>query len=185
MSTVDPAAGAQRGGGMSLEEEFDDAYLINDSPLFRRWQTSVEFHEQLRDDRRGQLWEPAGQVTTVPADEPRASSVLVGEDAPAVDFLLEDPAGAVEGALHVGRGHRRLDDRDGGGRPASGQLRPCCLPVSGLRSATSLIMIKRGTTTGGQTPRIEYRSRGTLTSRRRRSGRLRRCGARRCAGWWR
>jgi hypothetical protein len=49
MSAVDPAAGAQRGGGMSLEEEFDDAYLINDSPLFRRWQTSVEFHEQLRD----------------------------------------------------------------------------------------------------------------------------------------
>jgi hypothetical protein len=33
---------------MSLEEGFDNAYLLNDSPLFRRWKTSVEFHEQLR-----------------------------------------------------------------------------------------------------------------------------------------
>jgi len=59
---------------------------------------------------------PATAVaSSVAADEPRAGGVFVGEHAPAVDFLLEDPAGAVEGALYFGRGHRRLDERQGSG----------------------------------------------------------------------
>jgi hypothetical protein len=59
--------------------------------------------------RGGQLREAAGQVPTVPADESDAGGVLVGEDAPAIDLLLVNPARSVEGAFHFGRGHRRLD----------------------------------------------------------------------------
>jgi hypothetical protein len=66
-----------------------------------------------RGHRGGQLREAEGQITPVAADEPHASGILVRQHPPAVDFLLEDPARAVEGALHFGRGHRRLDAGEG------------------------------------------------------------------------
>jgi hypothetical protein len=62
-----------------------------------------------RGHRGGQLREATSQVATVPTHQAHTVRVLVGEHAPAVDFLLVDPAVVVDGALHFGRGHRRLD----------------------------------------------------------------------------
>jgi hypothetical protein len=84
-----------------------------------------------RGHRGGELREPAGQITPVPADEPHAGGVLVGEDASAVDLLLVDPARPVEGLADLGGGHRGPDVGEAGHGPRS-------LPVSASLRALAL-----------------------------------------------
>ena len=59
-------------------------------------------------DRRGDVAEPARVVDAVAAEQAYAGAILIRENPPAVDLLLIDPAGTVEG-LGDERGlHRRV-----------------------------------------------------------------------------
>jgi len=71
-------------------------------------------------------------VAAVPADEAHARAVFVREDAPAVDFLLVDPAVAVERLADERRGHRSVIGQHDGYSIGSGAV-----GVSGLRAVDS------------------------------------------------
>jgi hypothetical protein len=59
-----------------------------------------------RADGLGQLGEAGGQILGVPAHQPDAIAVLVGEHAVAVDRFLVEPPLVVEGLRHQGGVHR-------------------------------------------------------------------------------
>jgi hypothetical protein len=68
-------------------------------------------HERSRGQLRGgrrDVGEAPGVLHTVPADEADAVAFLVRDDAPPVDLLLVDPAGAVERLADACGAHRRV-----------------------------------------------------------------------------
>jgi len=68
-----------------------------------------------------------GVIDSGAAQQPNPIAILVGEDAPAVDFLLEDPAGTVEGLADERGDHREVV------RDHPGDL-PCLVPSYGRRN---------------------------------------------------
>lgn len=117
--------------------EAGDELAVEDGDLpvqHERWELEVGH-------RGGQIREPAGQIAPVRADEPHAGGVLVRQHPPAVDLLLVDSAGVVEGALYFGRGHRRLDDQQGSGHPGSIRSRPSDRPCSALSSRLAWVLV--------------------------------------------
>src|SRR5262249_16004854 len=85
----------------------DTADTIRRSALYTSTVFLKRARRQLRDGRRD-VAEAASVIDAGAAHETHRVANLVRDDAPAVDLLLVDPAGTVEGRANQCRGHRRV-----------------------------------------------------------------------------
>src|SRR5437879_11408912 len=110
---------------MGYEAAVEGAYLAVEDE-----DADGEPRDSIRD-----IAEPSGVVTSVPRNEPDVFPVLVGDDAPAVVFLVVDPAFAMEGLTHERRVHRRNSGKyDRRHRRSLYHRQPCPPPRRALAS---------------------------------------------------